>query len=350
MISDKKALARVSIALVTVLLVTTGVRELRKTSGAPDFACSEVARDSAPDPSKDVEVKIAQGETGSDIAAKLFKAGVVKSSRAFFGVAVGDPRAAKIAPGSHLLSKGICAQDALEQLLDSKRISGLINIFEGAWNSEVFQQMEAAGFKRSDISAAISNVKLPSGFKSLEGLLFPAQYSFAESTSAATAIATMLNRSKKELTAAGIADGSGKYTAQNLVTIASIIQAEGNEIDFSKVSRVIRNRLEKGMPLQMDSTVHYLKKDRGKIFLSTASTFLKSPYNTYRNYGLPPGPIGNPGSKALYAAANPAEGDWIFFITVAPFDTRFTSSNDEFSKWKIEYKKNLRDGLFRSEK
>jgi len=350
LISDKKALARVSIAVVTVLLFTTGVRELRKTSGAPDFSCSEVARDSTPDPSKDVEIKIAQGETGSDIAAKLFKARVVKSSRAFFGVAVGDPRAAKIAPGSHLLSKGICAQDALEQLLDSKRISGLINIFEGAWNSEVFQQMAAAGFKRSDISVAISNVKLPSGFKSLEGLLFPAQYSFAEGASAATAIATMLNRSKNELRAAGIADGSGKYTAQSLVTIASIIQAEGNEIDFSKVSRVIRNRLEKGMPLQMDSTVHYLKKDRGKIFLSTASTFLKSPYNTYRNYGLPPGPIGNPGSKALYAAANPAEGDWIFFITVAPFDTRFTSSNDEFSKWKIEYKKNLRDGLFRSEK
>lgn len=350
MISDRKALARVSVALITVVLFTAGVRELRKTSGAPDFACSQVAINSAPDPSKDVEIKIAQGETGSDIAAKLFEAAVVKSSRAFFGVAVGDPRAAKIAPGSHLLSKGICAQDALEQLLDSKRISGLINIFEGAWNSEIFQQMEAAGFKRSDISAAISNVKLPSGFKSLEGLLFPAQYSFAEGTSAATAIETMLARSSKELVAVGISNSPGKYSPQNLVTIASIIQAEGNEIDFSKVSRVIRNRLEKGMPLQMDSTVHYLKKDRGKIFLSTASTFLKSPYNTYRNYGLPPGPIGNPGAKALYAAANPATGDWIYFITVAPFDTRFTSSNEEFSKWKIEYKKNLRDGLFRSEK
>ena len=350
MIIDRKALARVSIALITVLLFTAGVRELRKTSGAPDFACSQIARDSSADLVKDIEIKIAQGDSGSEIAAKLFSAGVVKSARAFFGVAVGDPRAAKIAPGSHLISKNLCASDALEQLLDSKRISGLINVFEGAWNSEVFAQMEAAGFKRSDISAAVAKVKLPAGFKSLEGLLFPAQYSFAEGTSAATAIATMLNRSTKELAAAGVANGSGKYTAQSLVTIASIIQAEGNEMDFSKVSRVIRNRLEKGMPLQMDSTVHYLKKDRGKIFLSTASTFLKSPYNTYRNYGLPPGPIGNPGSKALYAAANPEVGDWIYFITVAPFDTRFTSSNEQFAKWKIEYKKNLRAGLFRSEK
>lgn len=333
-----------------MLLFTAGVRELRKTSAAPDFACSEVSRSAAPDSAKDIEIKVARGETGSDIAAKLFSAGVVKSARAFFGVAVGDPRAAKIAPGSHLLSRELCAKDALEQLLDSKRIIGLINIFEGAWNSEIFTQMETAGFKRPDISAAVAKVKLPNGFKSLEGLLFPAQYSFAEGTSADTAIATMLARSSKEFAAAGISSGSGKYSSQNLVTIASIIQAEGNEIDFAKISRVIRNRLEKGMPLQMDSTVHYLKKDRGKIFLSTASTLLKSPYNTYRNYGLPPGPIGNPGAKALYAAANPAVGDWIYFITVAPLDTRFTSSNDEFSKWKIEYKKNLRDGLFRSEK
>jgi len=350
LISDRKALVRVSLALIAVLLFTAGVREIRKTSVAPDFACSQIASDSTLDLSKDIQIKIAQGETGSDIAAKLFRAGVVKSARAFFGVAVGDPRAAKIAPGSHLISRQLCAKDALEQLLDSKRISGLINVFEGAWNSEIFAQMETAGFKRSDISAAAAQAKLPSGFKNLEGLLFPAQYSFAEGTSAAAAIATMLNRSNKELMSAGIAKGSGRYTAQSLVTIASIIQAEGNEIDFSKVSRVIRNRLEMGMPLQMDSTVHYLKKDRGKIFLSTASTLLKSPYNTYRNYGLPPGPIGNPGSKALYAATNPASGDWIYFITVAPFDTRFTSSNDEFSKWKIEYKKNLRDGLFRSEK
>ena len=128
------------------------------------------------------------------------------------------------------------------------------------------------------------------------------------------------------------------------------MQAEADTKDFAKVSRVIRNRLEKGMPLQMDSTVHYLKKVRGKIFLSTASTLLKSEYNTYRRYGLPPGPIGNPGSAAMAAAVNPEPGDWIFFITVAPGDTRFTSTIDQFNLWKAEYKKNLRAGVFGSAK
>jgi len=350
LINDKRAMARVVLALVTILIFTAGVREVRKTSAVPDFPCAQSSVTSEPNSSSDALIKISQGATGSEIATQLFSAGVVKSARAFFGMAVGDPRAATIAPGAHLISKELCAKDALTQLLDSKRISGLINIFEGAWNSEVFSQMVAAGFNSADIAKATKDASLPTGFKSLEGLLFPAQYSFAEGTSATDAISAMLERSAKELVASGVAKGDGKYRAQDLVTIASIIQAEGNTQDFPKISRVIRNRLEMGMPLQMDSTVHYLKKDRGKIFLSTASTLLKSPYNTYRNYGLPPGPIGNPGSQALKAAANPAEGDWIYFITVAPFDTRFTSSNDQFSKWKVEYKKNLRDGLFRSTK
>jgi UPF0755 protein len=132
--------------------------------------------------------------------------------------------------------------------------------------------------------------------------------------------------------------------------MASIIQAEGKTQDFTKISRVIRNRLEKGMPLQMDSTVHFVEKARGNIFLSTQSTLLKSDYNTYRKYGLPPGPICNPGFDALFASVNPADGDWIYFITVAPGDTRFTASIDQFSAWKIEYKKNLRAGLFGSSK
>ena len=350
MINDRKALLRVVAALVVVTVLTGGMRELRKTNSSPDFQCASNYVATTPDSQKDIEIKIAQGASGSQIAELLFDKGVVKSARAFFGVAVADPRAAKIAPGSHLISRELCAKDALSQLLDSKRISGLINIFEGAWNSEIFSAMETAGFSKEDISRSGVKVELPAGFKTLEGLLFPAQYSFAEGTSALSALTSMVDRAILEMKTAGFTSNNSKYTAQQLVTIASIIQAEGNLEDFTKISRVIRNRLEKGMPLQMDSTVHYLKKDRGKIFLSTASTFLKSPYNTYRNYGLPPGPIGNPGAAALKAAANPASGDWIYFITVAPFDTRFTSSNAEFSKWKLEYKKNLRNGLFRSAK
>jgi UPF0755 protein len=341
---DKAPLLRVCAALAVVVLFTAVVHEVRKGGGgAPDFPCSQNA-------ASEVEISISKGATGADIAQQLLESGVTKSSAAFFRLAVGDKRSQRIAPGSHRIQIGICSQDALDQLLDPKRIVGLINIFEGAWNTEVVAQMVAAGFSKVEITKAMAAIALPSGFKSLEGLLFPAQYSFAPGTSAQSALSAMVERGNLEIGKFGISASNGKYSAQQLLTIASIVQAEADQKDFSKVSRVIRNRLEKGMPLQMDSTVHYVKKVRGKIFLSTASTLLKSDYNTYRKYGLPPGPIGNPGEAAMRAAVNPELGDWIYFITVAPADTRFTASNDQFNLWKAEYKKNLRAGAFRSNK
>jgi len=341
---SRSAFFRVIAALAVVFLFTGGVHQLRSgVSSAPDFPCGAGASD-------DVSIEIAKGATGSDIATRLYEADVIKSSSAFFRLAVADKRSAMIAPGAHIIGKEICAADALSQLLDPKRIAGLINIIEGAWSSEISKSMVAAGFKHTDVKSAISLIELPTGFKVLEGLLFPAQYSFAKGTSAEEALQAMIDRAIDELSKSGVNTSAGKYNAQQLVTMASIIQAEGNAQDFAKISRVIRNRLEKGMPLQMDSTVHYVQKVRGNIFLSTKSTLLKSEYNTYRKYGLPPGPIGNPGFDALFAAANPAVGDWIYFVTVAPGDTRFTESNDQFSTWKIEYKKNLRAGLFGSSK
>jgi UPF0755 protein len=202
-----------------VFIFTGGVHELRKTSAAPDFSCSDGTALTKEMTEADLEIEIAAGATGSDIAAQLFEKGVVKSARAFFGVAVGDSRAAKIAPGSHIISPELCARDALEQLLDSKRIAGLINIVEGEWNSEVFEDMVKVGYSRADIKDALVQLKLPAGFKSLEGLLFPAQYSFAKGTTVGAAIATMVERAQMEMKGAGILETNGKFSPQELLTI-----------------------------------------------------------------------------------------------------------------------------------
>ena len=335
---------RILAALGLVGVVTFSLHFLRVPgSSAPDFLCGSPSQTRA-------NINIASGESGFEIAQSLFEAGVVKSSEAYFRVAVGDPRSQKVAPGNHEIDLNLCATEALNQLLDSARITGLINIFEGAWLSEILPQFYAANFSKSDVSSALSSVVKPSGFSTIEGLLFPAQYSFATNTSAKVALQSMIDRASKEMKAAGFYSSKEKFTPQQLLIIASLVQAEGNTEDFSKISQVIRNRLVKGMPLQFDSTVHYVKKTRGSIFLSTQSTLLNSPYNTYRKYGLPPGPINNPGADALRAAVNPTPGDWLYFITVAPFDTRYTSDINQFNDWKVEYKKNLRAGKFRSDK
>jgi UPF0755 protein len=221
----------------------------------------------------------------------------------------------------------------------------LIKVFEGAWNSEIFTMLEKSGFDRSEIVKATSELKLPKGYKVLEGLLFPAQYSFTEGTTAQEALQSMIRKFEFKTNSLPLSSDP-LLSAQKLLVVASIIQAEGDIQDFEKISQVIRNRLKIGMPLQMDSTVNYAVKARGSIFVSRKSTLVKSDYNTYRKYGLPPGPIGNPGFDAIKAALNPANGDWLYFITVSPGDTRFTSDFAQFNQWKVLYTKNRKAGAF----
>lgn len=339
---NQQLLKRLSVAGIFILAFTFGLREVNQSGGGyPNFPDRVISATE-----KNVSIAIPAGATGTEIAQILQAAGVVASSESFFRAAVANPKAAAIAPGTHLLSLKISGKTALEQLLDPKRITDLIKIVEGAWNSEVFTQMAATKNWSEDPAQSAKQVVLPKGITSLEGVLFPAQYSFAEGTSQIAALQSMVNRFSKAISGLDFVDPAGKLSTQQLITLASLVQAEGDTKDFVKISQVIRNRLAIGMPLQLDSTVHYLKNTRGEIFLSNNSTKLKSPYNTYQNYGLPPAPIGNPGLAALKAAIAPADGDWLFFITVAPGDTRFTKSFSEFNTWKLLYQKNRKAGAF----
>ena len=329
--------------VVSILIVASGVIFVARSgpSIAPDFETMATV-----DGKPEVVIDIPAGSSGSAIARLLFEKGVIKSSESYFRVAVGDKRSESVAPGNHRLTLQISAKQALEQLLDSNRIPNLIRIYEGGWKSEVTTELQKYGFSRSEIAQAFKSVVLPKGFNDAEGLLFPAQYSFTKGTNAPQAVQAMVDRFSAEPIAQELLLGSKEFTSLQLLTIASIVQAEGDEKDFTKVSQVIRNRLKIGMPLQMDSTVHFVKGVRGQIFLSSRSTLLNSPYNTYRKYGLPPGPIGSPGVAAMTAALKPTVGDWLYFITVAPGDTRFTKSNDEFNTWKALYIKNRKAGAF----
>lgn len=127
------------------------------------------------------------------------------------------------------------------------------------------------------------------------------------------------------------------------MTVASLVEAEGRGDAAAKISRVIYNRLKTTGPptnglLQIDATVSYAL-GRSLVAVPTSQDLqVDSPYNTYRNPGLPPGPIEAPGDAALEAAANPATGDWLFYVTVnlATGETKFTDSYDTFLEYKAE--------------
>ena len=329
--------------VVAILVIAIGAIFVMRIgpSTAPDYPINTTLSAAS-----EVIIDIPAGSSGSAIAVLLFDSEIIKSSEAFFRVAVGDKRSEKIAPGNHRLTKTISAQQALDQLLDPERIPNLIKVYEGSWKSEIAESLVKYGFSTNEVSRALATAKLPDGFRDSEGLLFPAQYSFVKGTTANEAVQAMVDRFTQEPAAKDLLLGTQKFKPSQLLTVASIIQAEGEQKDFAKVSRVIYNRLTIGMPLQMDSTVHFVKKLRGEIFLSSQSTLINSPYNTYKKYGLPPGPICSPGADAISAALKPAVGDWLYFITVAPGDTRFTKSLEEFNSWKAIYVKNRKAGVF----
>lgn len=339
---NSQALKRLTVAGIFILAFTFGLREINQSGGGyPNFPDRVISANE-----ENVSISIPTGATGTEIAEILNAAGVVASAESFFRAAVANPKSASIAPGTHSLSLEISGKTALAQLLDPTRITDLIKISEGAWKTEVFEQMKATKIWSENPSQSAKKVTLPQGITSLEGVLFPAQYSFAEGTTQVEALQSMVSRYSQAISSLDFVDPAGKFSTQQLVTMASLIQAEGVPQDFTQISQVIRNRLAIGMPLQFDSTIHYVQNLRGQIFLSKKSTKLKSPYNTYQNYGLPPAPIGNPGLAALKAAVAPAKGDWLFFITVAPGDTRFTKSFPEFNSWKLLYQKNRKAGAF----
>lgn len=292
-----------------------------------------------------VEILIQPGETGSQIARKLRESGVIKAEKVFYKIAINDKRSKSITPGLHSIDLQISASSALEQLLDPNRNLGIFGFIEGLRKNEIFNLLQKSNLISGKYSGS---TKISSLYKTnnIEGFLFPAQYSLYPGTTFDQAIEQMIERFYIAATDSGIDKGFGQYTPYDLLIIASMVQAEGDLSDFPKIARVIYNRLEIGMPLQINATIDYATNTRGKIRLPYKRLETNSKYNTYKYRGLPPGPISNPGEAALKATVNPANGDWLYYVTVKPNDTRFTKSFDQFNIWANEFRKNEELGLF----
>ncbi|MGP3977529.1 endolytic transglycosylase MltG [Streptomyces sp. 8N114] len=220
-----------------------------------------------------------------------------------------------------------------------------LSVQEGWRASQVYEEADKAlsvpegtTEKAAKRAARQGKLRLPAAAKgNPEGYLHPSTYVVRPETTPTALVKAMTKRAHERHAAAGAPD----YTT---LTIASVIQAEAdNPEDMAKVSRVIQNRLKRDMPLQMDSTINYAL-DRSTLNTSHADTRVNSPYNTYRHKGLPPSPIDNPGSEALEAAQHPASGDWLYFVTVKPGDTRFTDDYEQHKKWVEEFNSEQANG------
>ena len=272
-----------------------------------------------------VLVEIEEGDTAADIGALLERKDVVKTEAAFYAAAANDERSRLIQVGFYRLHKQMSAAAALAMLLDPKsRVGSSVTVPEGLRLTEVVDALSSqTRFSSVSLNRALRDVKqlaLPSyAGGDPEGYLFPATYEINPDTTAGRLLRSMVARFKEAAAAVGLqqrADALG-VTPAEAVVVASLVQAEARRPqDLAKVATVIYNRLEIDEPLGLDSTVHYAVESTGEVFTTDEMRAVDSPYNTYTNVGLPPGPINSPGEDALRAALNPAQGDWIYFVTV----------------------------------
>ncbi|HYO61082.1 MAG TPA: endolytic transglycosylase MltG, partial [Actinomycetota bacterium] len=180
---------------------------------------------------------------------------------------------------------------------------------------------------------------LPDGVTSHEGLLFPSTSQIGEDEDEVAVARRLVEEMEEQVAPIDFATAEAMgYSRYEAIVIASMIEAEAKiDSERPKVARVIYNRLEIGEKLGIDATVNYAIRDH-KLDLTLSELAVDSPYNTRRYPGLPPTPIGAPGAEALSAAAEPADGDWLFYV-LADCDGRhaFSATYDEFLVDKAAY-------------
>jgi UPF0755 protein len=267
--------------------------------------------------------QVRSGSSSVQIGRELKAKDVVKSVDAFSQAARNDEKSRNIQVGYYELRKQMKASEALDVLVNPDNlVQSIVVVPEGARVNQIVKTIVAkTDISRKAVTAALANpqaIGLPAEARgNPEGYLFPATYTVPPKQDAVGLIKEMVAKSvavEESLDVTTKARRLG-YTAEQILTVASILEYEANRSeDYPKVARVLYNRLDKDMMLQLDSTVSYVSKRKGDVFTTAAERASPSLYNTYKHTGLPPGPIGSPGEETIRAALSPAKGSWIYFV------------------------------------
>lgn len=294
----------------------------------------------------EASVTIVSGDTGATISTTLYQTGVTKTDSAFYDYLIKTGQNPEFQPGVYTLQQKMTSAAALKALEDpASRRENTAQLPEGlTLESTLTRVSDGTGMPLADLQAAVAD---PSAYgvsaASLEGWLFSATYTFDPATTAQQMIQAMVDRTVQSLDAAGVPVDQ----RERILTVASIIQREARfTADFYKVSRVIENRLDPNNGethglLQMDSTAQYGYNEINKGTVSSSAEALENdnPWNTYLHPGLPVGPIANPGDVAIDAAMHPADGPWLYFVTVnletgeTVFSTTYAEHEKAVAQW-----------------
>ncbi len=323
------------------------------------------------EPSGQAFVLLRPGSSTHHIAAELKTAGVIRSEEAFV-LWHYYHHGRSLKAGEYLFDKPANIIDIQKRLRRGDVYFHTVVVPEGYTMFDIARAIEAAGLGPADdfLKEAQSDTALIADFapqaRSLEGYLFPDTYEFSRMMTMHDMAAAMVKQFRQVAHQMNLISGESAQArlrvvadraqppaapseapndVERTVIMASIVEKETAVAEERPlVASVYYNRLAKKIALDADPSIIYAELLAGTYqgALHHADMQFHSPYNTYRNAGLPPGPIGNPGRSALEAAMHPAETDYYYFVADAQGHHRFAHTIEEHNKNVLAYRKAMR--------
>lgn len=332
--------------LLAVVMVGIGIWQITETPGS-------VLKEEPPTvlptstPGEPVLITIQAGQTAQEVGDKLEDEGVISSGLLFRVLAALEGYDQKLVAGDYELEKGMTTLEVIERIRRGQTAPLVVTIREGLRAEEIAELMERKKVvSAEDFLQAIeqwyefSFLYSKPYWATLEGYLFPDTYFFRRNMTAEDIVKQILENFdqrfdadlRQEAAVAGL-------SLRTVLTLASIVEREAQVPEERPIiADVFLKRLRRGMPLEADPTVQYaLGNDPASVAkygywkqeLSQADLEVDSPYNTYRNVGLPPGPICNPGLASIQAVIRPAQTDYLYFVARADGSHVFAETLEE---------------------
>ncbi len=300
---------------------------------------------------KDIVVEIPQGATTNTISDILYKNKLIKNKVVFkISVKLSD-KAQSFKAGKYLFNQTYSNKQLINDISLGKIYhDGIkVTIPEGSTSKEIVSILVSKKIgTKENYETLISNPKeFYDEFKflkedditSLEGFLYPSTYYFDEEISEKEVLKDMLSQFDKVYTDE-LRDRQKelKMTTEQVISLASIVEKEAVlDEDRPIIASVFYNRLKIGMPLQSDATIQYIFKERKKI-VTYKDLEIDSPYNSYKNKGLPPTPIASPGIASIEATLYPKETDYLYFVAKMDGGNNYSTNYEDHLKFVKEYK------------
>lgn len=286
-------------------------------------------------PAASTPVIIPRGETASGAAQKLASERVISSPFLFDVLARVSGKSGEIKAGEFRFAAHQSLADVLKVVTtQGEQVAQWVTLPEGYTAKEMAEAIAAKGISNQsalersflDGSIDVDGSRTPS----LEGYLYPSTYLIPKDASAADVAAILTGEFKKQLPADAAARAKALgLTVPQVVTLASLIEREAKADDErALMAGVYYNRLRRKMPLEVDATIEYIFPEH-KTVITRADLAIDSPYNTYKNTGLPPTPIANPGKPSLWAAFHPQPSEYLFYVYKGDGHHAFSSTYAE---------------------